>query len=181
MVIPYIIWNLFFLIVMIFLQLMPVTKGWLNSDILHIYFSGSFLDTLWLVFSKPVNFPLWFIAHLILITPFTPFIWIIVKSKFWIIPIFFGFYLSWSYNISISFVFYYLGALLSIRKVDVEVKITSKSIMLLLVVSIFVGIIISSGFLVPKRNILFFLSIFPMLLLWFGYDKIIELGGGLTF
>lgn len=176
LLIPYIVWNIVFLVVMITLQMIPVTSVWVNSDIISKYFSGSFYYSVWLIFSNPINFPLWFISHLIIIVVFTPLIWFLLNSKTWYIPILTIIIVSFKSSIALSFLFFCVGSVLSIKKVNISLTVKSYWIYVLLFLTLIIGTLISLDMMKLSRSLLFYSTLFPMLLLWFGYDKLINHG-----
>lgn len=171
LVVPYVIWNLFFLMVMVSLYHFPITSSFINNN-LNTYLSiGQFYK----IFLLPINFPLWFIKHLIIIVLFTPFLYYLLKHiylRFILISAFF--ITSFYFDIALSFLFFCVGAWFAIHKTNIEYRIKKSWLILFLLLTLISGVVLSMYDIIGTYT--FYLSIFPLLLLWFGYDLLVHKG-----
>lgn len=83
--IPYIIWNIIFVLWYVLLAFLPEVKGFVNSDILG-HFQDNPLKIAEFLFWSPANFPLWFLRDLMCLVVFSPLIYYLLKyTRYWII------------------------------------------------------------------------------------------------
>ncbi len=87
---PYILWNIIFVLWYVVVQSIPALAPYNNSDVVGFIFGGSLGHGLYEVFVTPINFPLWFLKDLIIYVAFAPAIYYLLRwLKIWaILPIF---------------------------------------------------------------------------------------------
>lgn len=79
LLIPYVIWNIIFVLWFVVLQNLPFTKNMINSDVVSKVFCGSLIDSLNFVFVKPAAFHLWFLRDLIIMVFLSPLLYVFMK------------------------------------------------------------------------------------------------------
>lgn len=82
--IPYLIWNLVFVLWYVVLTFLPGASQYINSDILDNLSIERPLDALCFLFIRPAGFQMWFVRDLILFTMFSPVLYISIKHTKWI-------------------------------------------------------------------------------------------------
>lgn len=82
--IPYLLWNMIFVLWYVALQNLPGIGGFINSDIVGDIFGGSFSNALFELFVAPASFPLWFLRDLIIIVLFSPLLYLAIRYGKWI-------------------------------------------------------------------------------------------------
>lgn len=170
--IPYIIWNILFILQMAILQYNPLTSSWISSGINSFISSGSILHSMWLIFTHPANLPLWFVRELMVIVVFTPLIYYIICKNYYIILIIVLFLLGWKLQFAFCLLFFVIGGIFAIKKVNLEYKIKAHWFWLLVLLSVIIGVILTINGPITKLN--FYLSVVPLLALWFGYDLLYD-------
>ncbi len=83
LIIPYVLWNIIFVLWYVVLQNLPGIAGMINSDIITEITRGSVLENLYTIFVAPVAFQLWFLRDLIIIVLFSPLIYYWIKYTRW--------------------------------------------------------------------------------------------------
>lgn len=84
LLIPYIIWNIVFILWYVILQNLPVVKDMVNSDMIAKITSESLSSSLYELFVVPASFPLWFLRDLIIIVMLSPLLFLLLKYMKWI-------------------------------------------------------------------------------------------------
>lgn len=84
LLIPYIIWNIVFILWYVLLQNLPVVKDMVNSDMIAKISSGTIINNLYELFVVPASFPLWFLRDLIIIVILSPLLFLLLKYTKWI-------------------------------------------------------------------------------------------------
>lgn len=118
LLVPYLVWNL----------LMAVKLKTFNWTVFWVFWSKAGVQTDWLgheqLMTAPANMPLWFLRDLIVVSLFTPIIYIGIKRfGYWLIGLLTILYLSGICAFipglsAYAIYFFVLGAFLSIRKMD---------------------------------------------------------------
>lgn len=172
--IPYFIWNILFLAQMAVLQYNPITAPWITDGIKPFISSGSVLQSIWMIFTHPANLPLWFIRNLMIIVIFAPVIYSVIKANYHIILLILLAMLGWKFQFAFCLLFFVIGGLIAIKKINIEFKIKSYWVGILILLSIFIGVFLTlKG---PITSLNFYLAVIPLLALWFGYDYLNEKG-----
>lgn len=84
LLVPYILWNVIFVLWYVVLQNVPGIGGFVNSDIVGDIFGGSLSNALFELFVAPASFPLWFLRDLIIIVLFSPLLYLAIRYGKWI-------------------------------------------------------------------------------------------------
>lgn len=84
LLIPYLIWNIIFVLWYVVLQNLPGIGGFINSDMVGSLTSGGFLNALKELFWKPAAFQLWFLRDLLFIVLFAPALYYLIKYTKWL-------------------------------------------------------------------------------------------------
>ena len=158
LLIPYIVWNTIFICVLFFVQrLLP--SGSLNTKLISDYnwidFLMSYISMDYVVsgFSfrpfiiGPIDLPLWYLRDLILLSIFTPVIYLVLRMTNFFIPIILS--ILWITNLCpfagpidmLGLVFFCWGAYFGIFKINFMVKFARYN-KLLLILFIVIGIVI---------------------------------------
>jgi surface polysaccharide O-acyltransferase-like enzyme len=83
LIIPYVLWNIIFVLWYVVLQNLPGIGGMINSDIIADITKGNVLENLNNIFVAPVAFQLWFLRDLIIMVLFSPLIYYWIKYTRW--------------------------------------------------------------------------------------------------
>lgn len=81
LVIPYLLWNIIFVLWYVLLAIIPGVKPFVNSDVLSLLKDP--LTAFKYLYIEPANFPLWFIRDLISFTFLSPLIYYYLKYMKW--------------------------------------------------------------------------------------------------
>ena len=172
--IPYVIWNVLFIAQMAILQYNPITSSWISKGITPFISSGSILQSLWLIFTIPANLPLWFVRDLMVIVVFTPLIYYVIRKNYYVVLLVILFFFGWKLQFAFNLLFFMTGSILAIKNVNLEYKIKTYWFWILVLISIITGILLTiKG---PITNLNFYLSVIPLLAIWFGYDFLYKNG-----
>lgn len=88
LLIPYIIWNIVFVLWYVILSYIPQVSNSINSDVFDHF--TSIWSGMYYLFIQPANFPLWFLRNLIVFVAVSPLIWYVIsRAKWYSIIIFF--------------------------------------------------------------------------------------------
>jgi hypothetical protein len=174
LLIPFIIWNVLFLSIMLLLKYNPLTGGMINSDF-SMLFELNVFGWFYELFIEPIGFHLWFIRDLIAMVFFAPVIWFLIhKVKLFFIGllIFFNIYFN-DLPLLGSFVPFSIGAFIAINNFKLNLK---PKIMVLLfsVLSIVFGWLRVKG--LNLHALEFYYAWAPFLMIWFGYDVLVKKG-----
>lgn len=77
LVIPYLIWSVFGVVLILSLQLIPWSKNFFTKELIIHYSTSKLLRT---IFFDPIPYQLWFIRDLFMLVLFSPLIWYLTKS-----------------------------------------------------------------------------------------------------
>jgi surface polysaccharide O-acyltransferase-like enzyme len=89
LLIPYIIWNIIFVLWYVVIQNLPGIGGYINSDMISFASGGTTSSNLYNFFVAPAAFHLWFLRDLIIIVLLSPIIYYALKFGKWITVVFF--------------------------------------------------------------------------------------------
>ena len=181
LLVPYIIWNIIFVIWFVVLQNLPGISSMINSDVVGEITHNGLLNGLYVVFIKPIAFQLWFVRDLMLYVIFSPVIFFLLKHTKCFLPIAL-FIISW---LGLMYLpsgirlwgafFFVLGGLIavyySLEKVSSVLKKPVIIIALLLyVVNALLTPLVEE--LIPGSGVLFMLC--GVIAIWGGYDLLIK-------
>lgn len=86
LLIPYLLWNLLFVLFFVLLQILPGIGGLVNTDYVGQVFGHGTLNAVIQLFYVPVGFHLWFLRDLIIMVTLTPVLFLLLKSLKWLAP-----------------------------------------------------------------------------------------------
>ncbi|MEY8687572.1 acyltransferase family protein [Bacteroides sp. AN502(2024)] len=118
LLIPYVLWNVIFVLWYVVLALIPDLNRFNNSgDLINSCFGGTLWEAFYNLFIKPAAFQLWFLRDLLVMLALTPLLWWITKRS-WIVAVIMAFvtasvYWPW-------LIYYWLGLIMAIQKWNVE-------------------------------------------------------------
>lgn len=87
LLVPYIIWNIIFVLWYVVLQSLPGVGGFINNDIAGKVCSPDIVSDIYELLWKPANFPLWFLRDLMIMVAVSPLLYYLVKYLKWFAPI----------------------------------------------------------------------------------------------
>lgn len=83
LLVPYILWNVMFVLWYLVLFLLPSVSGFVNSNVIDRLNLHHPIDTFVLLFIEPAGFHLWFIRDLILFVWLSPILFLLIKRLKW--------------------------------------------------------------------------------------------------
>lgn len=87
LLLPYLLWNLIFVLWYVVLENVPGVSGFNNSSgIVEKYWEQPILESLYDLFIAPAAFQLWFLRDLLVMLVFTPILWWIAKRQ-WMVSL----------------------------------------------------------------------------------------------
>lgn len=114
---PYLIWNVLFVLVYVFLDLIPcVSRFNNNGGILGQLSHQPLTDSLYYLFVEPAAFQLWFIRDLLVMFLATPILCYIAKNK-WRLALVVALASTLVYG---WLVYFWIGIILGVRRCDIE-------------------------------------------------------------
>lgn len=87
LLIPYLLWNIIFVLWYVVLQNIPGVGGFINSDMVGKVMGGSLFNGIRELFWTPVAFQLWFLRDLLFIVLLAPGLYYLIKYVKWFSPI----------------------------------------------------------------------------------------------
>ena len=87
LLVPYLIWNVIFILWYVVLQNLPGIGGYINSDMVGSLTKNGLLDALRVLYWEPANFPLWFVRDLMIMVAVSPLLYYLIKYLKWFTPI----------------------------------------------------------------------------------------------
>lgn len=87
LLVPYVLWNVIFVLWYAVLQNIPGIGALVNSDMLTKVMQPNVLADLYELFWVPANFPLWFLRDLITMVAVSPLLYYLIKHLKWFAPI----------------------------------------------------------------------------------------------
>lgn len=119
LLIPYMLWNVIFVLWYVVLALIPGLSRFNNSsDMLDGYFGGTLWESFYNLFVKPAAFQLWFLRDLLVMLALTPLLWWITQ-KSWIVAVIAAFVTVYVYPSS-WLIYYWLGLIIATQKWNIE-------------------------------------------------------------
>lgn len=88
LLIPYILWNIIFVLWYVVVQMVPIAGSFLNADYVDMVFGHGALNAVKQLLYLPVGFHLWFLRDLIIMVTFAPVLFLLLKSLKWLSPVF---------------------------------------------------------------------------------------------
>lgn len=117
LLVPYILWNLIFVLWYVVLEVLPGLDRWVNSaSVVERFATQTIGQTLHYLFIEPAAFQLWFLRDLLVMVAFTPLWWWLAQKGKWIaiaLALASVFVYPW-------LVYYWLGIIIAVRRCDIE-------------------------------------------------------------
>lgn len=116
LLIPYVLWNIIFVLWYIVLESIPGVNGFCNgSGTLDKYVSQSIIESMNDLFVSPAAFQLWFLRDLLIMMIFTPVFWWLSKNIGWLALLIAGI----STLVYPWLLYFWVGIFLSTKKIDI--------------------------------------------------------------
>lgn len=141
MIIPYLLWNIIFVLWYVVLDIVPgVSQFNNNSGTLDKYLNQSFGESLYDLFIAPAAFQLWFLRDLLVMMLATPLIYWITKKQ-WLISLLIALLSIAVYS---WLVYFWIGMIVGIKGVDIEnyphsLWVTFSGLVLFLLYAVYIG------------------------------------------
>lgn len=179
--VPYILWNIIFVVWFVLLQNLPGVSSMINSDVIGSITGKGFINGLFIMFIKPVAFQLWFLRDLIIYVILSPLFFLALKQyRFWLPLVLFV--ASWVGLIFLppeikiwgAFFFVFGGYIAVWHKLDDLTRNIGKLVFLLSLSLYLLNALASPliGVLVPGSAVFFMLC--GVIAIWCGYDLLIK-------
>ena len=141
MVVPFILWNVIFVLWYVILDITPWVSGYVNSTgIIEAWKSLQIWESIYNMLTEPAGFHLWFLRDLIVFMAISPLLWLISKRS-WIAAI----VLSVVLNHWMAWVFWFwLGLTIRVSNWNIE-KLPKGNWVLVLTGVIYIGSAVLAG------------------------------------
>lgn len=117
LMVPYILWNLIFVLWYVILEVLPGLDRWVNSaSVIERFTTQSIGQILYYLFIEPAAFQLWFLRDLLVMVAFTPLWWWLAQKGKWIaiaLALASVFVYPW-------LVYYWLGIIIAVHRWNIE-------------------------------------------------------------
>lgn len=169
LIMPYLLWNLIFVLWYVVLEHLPGVNGFNNSGSLaNDIFSKPVGQMLYALFLAPAAFQMWFLRDLIFMVALTPLLWWLARKN-WIICVLIAAIIIpwWGW-----LMFYWLGIIAAVRHWDIEnyprhVGLFAVSAAIVLAYAVYLGI---KKEFIPYAGTL--ISVLGLYVVWYLYDLI---------
>lgn len=169
LLIPYILWNVLFVLWYVVLEYVPGVSRFNNSvGLLDKYFNTPIWECLHNLFVAPAAFQLWFLRDLLVMSLFTPLLWWVAKKQ-WVVALVIALCFMPVYG---WLLYYWIGIMMGVTKCDLENYPRSKWATL-------IGSVLFLGYAVyvalgneSTRFVGMFISILGLYLVWNIYDLV---------
>ena len=117
LLIPYVLWNLIFVLWYVVLEILPGLDRWVNSaSVIERFATQSIGQILYYLFIEPAAFQLWFLRDLLVMVALTPVWWWLTQKGKWIaiaLALASVFVYPW-------LVYYWLGIIIAVHRWNIE-------------------------------------------------------------
>jgi len=181
LLVPYIIWNIIFVLWYLVLGIIPGVSKFVNSDMTSGLFANGPLHTIYALFIAPAGFQLWYVRDLIIYVLLSPFFYICLKKFKWVLPVLLFFagtlgllYLPSTIKIWGSF-FFVFGGYIALHSSldDIHDKISPRTTYICLTIYLLNAIIRPLN-LIPLEGTDMFIEICGLIAIWRLYDVFAE-------
>lgn len=114
LLVPFLLWNVVFLLWFVVLSYTPGVKNYVNTDMLADFLSQSHLRQFYTLFVMPMGFHLWFLRDLILFVALTPLIFWALRLNRYVLPVVLALLSMLSYFF-VGFAFFAIGASIALH------------------------------------------------------------------
>lgn len=87
LLIPYILWNLIFVLCFAVMSIIPGINGLISADYIGTFFGNGMVNAVKQIFYVPAAFHLWFLRDLLLFVVFTPILLYLLRFTKWLAPV----------------------------------------------------------------------------------------------
>ena len=168
LLVPYVIGNLFFLLLFVILNRTPGLSQMVNTDVSDVI-TGPIGRVMWKIFMEPVAFHLWFVRDLLLITLLAPlFLW--VKEEFRLFVLFAALLVDLLTSLEITaLVAFLVGMWYIAGRTFAYFDLNLGGLKLVMLLAIYLFFVY---FLNPERNI-FYYGLIPLWFVWIFCEKLL--------
>lgn len=178
LLVPYIIWNVFFVGWYVVMAYIPGVSSFVNSDMLSSIQLSDPVSTFHFLFIEPAGFHLWFLRDLMIFVMLSPFLYLVINRNPWLTVLFLFIVFGWIPRLGI--VYFALGGVIALHY-DLEslsALLTKQRSILLL--SIYFLNAILAAFGVVRSGYVFWqyyvqiVSLIAIAAIWGLYDHVIS-------
>lgn len=166
LLLPYILWNIIFVLWYVVIDSLPGISAFSNTHIIEVYANQSVGETLYSLFIAPAAFQLWFLRDLMVMLLFTPLLWWIVRKQ-WIVALVLALASTFVYA---WLIYFWLGIIVAVKQWDIENYRRPK-------MAVFISALIYVGYAIyiawggiSARVVEVFVNIVGLYLVWSLYD-----------
>lgn len=166
LLLPYILWNIIFVLWYVVIDSLPGISAFSNTHIIEVYANQSVGETLYSLFIAPAAFQLWFLRDLMVMLLFTPLLWWIVRKQ-WIVALVLALASTFVYA---WLIYFWLGIIIAVKQWDIENYRRPK-------MAVFISTLIYVGYAIyitwyksPIGVVEVFVNIVGLYLVWSLYD-----------
>lgn len=173
LLVPYVIWNLIFVLWFVLLSLIPaLSERFVNGSIVTSLKNSSLLEALNLIFIEPASYQLWFLRDLMVLVVASPLIWLLLKYFRWILPV--VLIIGSAFLPKLGFVaMFALGGYLATSNVNIEDLTAKVNKWLPLFAFIYLGTALLYPFHFGYLKAIYALTfLFGIITLWCLYDRL---------
>lgn len=171
LLVPYMLWNVIFVLWYVALALIPGLSRFNNSaGLLDGFLEVTAWECLYNLFCAPAAFQLWFLRDLLVMLAFTPLLWWVAK-RHWIIALVIAYCFTFIYG---WLIYYWIGIVLAVTKCDIENYPRPKWVLAVGTV-VFLGYAVglAYGFKMPQWTETF-VNLLGLYLAWGLYDVFVK-------
>lgn len=181
LLVPYLIWNVVFVLWYVVLENIPTLSVYVNSDMISKLSLGHPVDTLLFLFVKPAGFHMWFLRDLIVFVLLSPLLYVAIKRLKWLAFVIVVLATAWMTRFWLSS--FVLGGIIALYYKDVYFDFfRGKTIVFIFLLFFYLTycVLISTGVLKLGNDYLAgcFSQLFilvPIFVVWYGYDYFVSL------
>lgn len=166
LLLPYILWNIIFVLWYVVIDSLPGISAFSNTHIIEVYANQSVGETLYSLFIAPAAFQLWFLRDLMVMLLFTPLLWWIARKQ-WIVVLVLALASTFVYA---WLIYFWLGIIIAVKQWDIENYRRPK-------MAVFISALIYVGYAIyiawggiSARVVEVFVNIVGLYLVWSLYD-----------
>ena len=166
LLLPYLLWNIIFVLWYVIIENLPGIREFNNTHIVKAYASQSVGETLYSLFIAPAAFQLWFLRDLIVMLLFTPLLWWIARKQ-WIVALILAIASTFVY---VWLIYFWLGIIIAVKQWDIENYRRPK-------IAVFISALIYVSYAIyrawcgcPAKVVEVFVNIVGLYLVWSLYD-----------
>ena len=180
LLVPYLIWNVIFVLWYVVLAFTPGVSQYINSDMLSNLSYLHPLDTLYYIFIKPAGFQMWFLRDLILFVLLSPLLYVSIKKTRWLPFVVILLATGWMTRFWLTS-FVLGGTLATCYQNGLNARHSRRNVIFVIVLYLTYSVLCalgltSTGLVIIDRYISQVTAIVFMYAIWGGYDLFIQRG-----